>query len=82
MDDKQLMENLLLLEKGACDLFMHATVESSTEKVHTAFSQALNESLCLQDSIYGKMVAKGWYPTEQVEQTKIDTLKQKYSAQG
>lgn len=81
MDDKNLMENILLLEKGVCDLFMHGTIESPTANVHQAFSSALNESLRMQDTIYDKMASKGWYPTEQVEQTKVDTVKQKFSAQ-
>lgn len=81
MDDKNLMENILLLEKGVCDLFMHGTIESPTTNVHQAFSSALNESLCMQDSIYDKMAAKGWYPTEQAEQTKINSVKQKFSGQ-
>lgn len=82
MDDKQLMENLLLLEKGACDLFMHGAIESSTANVHKAFNTALTESICMQDTIYAKMAAKGWYPAEQAEQTKINTVKQKYGAQA
>lgn len=81
MDDKNLMENILLLEKGACDLFMHGTIESSTENVHRAFNAALNESLCIQNTIYDKMKAKGWYPSENVEANKITTVKQKFSAQ-
>lgn len=81
MDDKNLMENILLLEKGACDLFMHGTVESSTENVHKAFCTALNEALCLQNSIYEKMKEKGWYPSENVESSKITTVKEKFRAQ-
>lgn len=81
MDDKNLMEDVLLLEKGVCDLFMHGTIESSTANVHQAFSSALNESLCMQDTIYDKMAAKGWYPTEQAEQNKVDAVKQKFAAQ-
>lgn len=82
MSDKNLMEDILLLEKGVCDLYMHGTIESSTENVHNTFSNALNESLRMQDTIYDKMAAKGWYPTEQVEQTKIDSVKQKFSMQA
>lgn len=81
MDDKNLMENILLLEKGVCDLFMHGTIESSTANVHQAFSMALNDSLGMQDALYDKMAAKGWYPTEQAEQNKVSTVKQKFSAQ-
>lgn len=82
MDDKQLMETLLMAEKGMCDLLLHATIESSTAKVHTTFASALNEALSTQDTIHQKMAQKGWYPTEQVEQTKVDSLKQKYSAEA
>ncbi len=81
MDDQNLMKNILLLEKGVCDLYMHGSLESSTDNVHQAFKTALNESLCIQDTIYDEMTAKGWYSTEQVEQTKIDSVKQKYSIQ-
>jgi spore coat protein CotF len=81
MDDKQLMENLLLLEKGACDLFMHGAIESSTSSVNTAFDRALTESLALQDQIYTKMAARGWYAQDTAEQTKLNQVKQKYSAQ-
>ncbi len=81
MDDQNLIKNILLLEKGVCDLYMHGSIESSTDNVHQAFKTALNESLCIQDSIYDEMTAKGWYSTEQVEQTKIDSVRQKYSMQ-
>lgn len=79
MADKNLMENILLLEKGVCDLFMHGTIESSTERVRQAFSDALNDALCMQDTLYDKMAEKGWYPTEQVEQKKVDSVRQKFS---
>ncbi|MBQ9887493.1 MAG: spore coat protein [Lachnospiraceae bacterium] len=81
MTDRSLMENLLLLEKGACDLMMHGTIESSTSNVHQTFDRALSESLCMQDTIYDKMAAKGWYPSDQAQQSKIDSVKQKFSMQ-
>ena len=77
MDDKNLMENILLLQKGVCDLYMHGTIEAATANVHDVFNCALNDSLCLQDSVYSQMAQKGWYPTEQAEQQKINTVKQK-----
>ena len=73
------MENILLLEKGVCDLFMHGSIESATQNVHDAFNCALNDSLCLQENVYSQMAQKGWYPAEQVEQQKINTVKQKFT---
>ena len=81
MDEKNLMENLLLVEKGVCDLLMHGAVESSTAPVRAAFDSALSESLSMQKTIYDKMAARGWYPAEQAEQQKIAKVKQKFSAQ-
>ena len=40
MDDKTIMENILLTTKGVCDLYMHGAIESSTENVNTAFKSA------------------------------------------
>ncbi len=80
MEDRDLMEKELLIIKGVCDLYLHGSIESSTENVHTAFKDALNESLDIQNKIYNLMSEKGWYKTETVEQTKIDTAKQKYMA--
>ena len=81
MDDKNLMENLLLVEKGACDLFMHGTIESGTVNVRNAFDSALTESLKMQEELYRKMSAKGWYPSEQAETQKVEKVRQKFSAQ-
>lgn len=80
MNDKNLMENILLLEKGVCDLFMHGAIESSTSQVHDTFQSALNDALRMQDGIYDKMSEKGWYPTDQAEQDKVNSVKMKFSA--
>lgn len=81
MDDKNLMENILLLTKGAADLYLHGTIEASTENIHQAFHDILCETLKIQHEIYKKMEAKGWYPAEQVDQQKIQQTKQKYTMQ-
>lgn len=80
MDDRQIMENLLLCLKGECDLMMHGAVESSTPDVHAAFTQGFNETLKMQNEVYAKMASKGWYPSSSVEQQKIDAVKQKFGA--
>ena len=79
MEDRELMEKELLLEKGICDLYLHGAIESTTAEIHSAFKDALNESLDIQNKIYNLMTEKGWYKTETAEQQKIDTVKQKFS---
>ena len=79
MNDKEIMENLLLNLKGECDLMMHGAIESSTMGVHTAFTQASSEALAMQNEVYAKMAQKGWYPAENAPQDQIAKVKQKYS---
>ena len=45
MDDKCIMENLLLTTKNACDLYLHGSIESCTPEVKQSFKSALNECL-------------------------------------
>ncbi|MDK2966601.1 MULTISPECIES: spore coat protein [Lacrimispora] len=79
MDDKCIMENLLNTTKGACDLYLHGTLESPTMNVHQAFDNALNDTLCMQDDIYKRMSSKGWYTTDQAEQQKISKVKNQFA---
>ena len=79
MDDKQLMENELLLLKGVCDLYLHGSLESTTAEVHQAFQDALEETINMQNKAYNLMAEKGWYKTDEAEKTKIDSAKQKFS---
>ena len=79
MEDRDLMENELLVIKGVCDLYLHGTIESSTAEVHCAFKEALNTSLDIQNKLYNLMAEKGWYKTDTAEQTKVDEAKNKYA---
>lgn len=54
MNDKDIMEGILLTTKGVCDLYMHGSIESATPNVHQAFSTALNDALCMENSIISR----------------------------
>ena len=79
MDDRCIMENLLLTTKGAIDLYMHGAVEASTANVRQAFSRAFDEALSMDDTIYQQMTAKGWYQIENAPQQKLTEIKQKFT---
>ena len=79
MEDRVIMDNILSVIKGDCDLLLHGTIESTTPNVHEAFKTSLNDALQVQNEIYNLMSQKGWYPTQQAEQQKIDQTKQKFS---
>ena len=82
MDDKCIMENLLLVTKGACDLYLHGSIESPTPGVHAAFTSALDSTLTMQDAIYKQMSAKGWYQTETAPQQQISKVRTKFAPQA
>ena len=78
MNDRDLMEDVLLVVKGAADLYLHGTIESSTLNVHSTFEKFLND-IMYANEIYNLMAQKGWYPTQSAEQQQIDQVKQKYA---
>ena len=80
MDDRNLMENMLLLEKGVCDLYMHGTIESSSADVHQTFSDSLNTALNIQEQIYSKMESRGWYQSDTADRNKMDCVRMKFSS--
>ncbi len=79
MDDRALMEDLLLVTKGVCDLYMHGTIESSTPNVQTTFTDSLNDSLTMQSEIYKAMEQRGWYKTEPADVTKVKQTYNKFT---
>ena len=79
MEDRDLMESELLIIKGACELYQHGAVESTSADVHTAFKDALNETLNIQNKIYNLMAEKGWYKTDYADQTKINQTRQQFT---
>ena len=79
MDDRGIMENILLTTKGVCDLYMHGTIESTTPNVRNAFQNALTGALDMQEDIYREMSDKGWYSPQQAQSQQVQQVKQKFS---
>lgn len=82
MDNKMLMEGLLVSTKAAADLYLHGTIEASNQNIKNAFEQALTQTLQMQTQIHQKMSEKGWYPMTTVEQQKIQQVAQKFQAKA
>ena len=82
MNDEKIMENLLLTTKGVCELYLHGAIESSTQNVNSAFDEALSQSLCMQDGIYKKMEAQGWYATQQAQPQQLEQVRSKFASQN
>lgn len=80
MEDRTIMESILHTTKGVCDLYLHGTIESSTQNISSAFTTALNESLTMQKDIYSQMSSKGWYSADQAQQQQISQVRSKFSS--
>ena len=78
MESKLIMNTLLTVTKDVSDILYHGSIESSTPNIHTTFRNILNETLDIQNEIFKFMEQKGWYTLEQIEQTKIDQVKNKF----
>ncbi len=78
MNDKEILEGILLTTKGVCDLYLHGSVEAATPQVRQAFSGALNQALGMQSGLYSEMAAKGWYPAEQAQPQSVQQVRTKY----
>ncbi len=79
MDERNIMENILLTTKGVCDLYLHGTIESTTQNVRNAFKNALTGALDMQEDIYREMSDKGWYSPQQAQSQQVQQFKQKFS---
>lgn len=72
MQDKLIMENVLLLLKGTCEVYVHGTQEASNKKVHEVLKSSLDEMLKMQNDTYNKMVECGWYQVQNIEEKEIN----------
>lgn len=76
MQDKLLMENMLLLLKSTTEVYVHGSLESFNKPVHSILKNCLDETIKLQDELYNKMTECGWYKIENVDTKTIkQTLK-------
>lgn len=76
MNDRLLMENILLLLKSTIEVYVHGTLESTNKPVHNALKNNLDEIIKMQDETYKKMTENGWYIVENIQAKEINkTLK-------
>jgi spore coat protein CotF len=76
MNDRLLLDNMLLLLKSTVEVYVHGSLESSTKEVHNALKSNLDTIIKLQDELYKKMTECGWYVIQNIEAKEIKkTLK-------
>ena len=78
MNDKMLLEELLCFEKNLCDIYMHATIESSNDFMFDNFIENLEQTLNNQHIVYKIMENANYYQVEKAKQENIKKAQQKF----
>lgn len=79
MDEKIYLEEILCYEKSLCGIYMHFTIESSTEKIYEESKDCLNNIFDNQHKLFKLMETMGIYNPAKADYLKIETLANKYS---
>ena len=72
MNDRLIMENVLLLLKSNMEVYVHGTLESSNPKVRKALKNGLDETMQMQEDIFNKMTEYNWYQVKNIKCTEIE----------
>ena len=71
MNDKLIMDNILLLLKSTSEVFLHGTLESANDKVQKEFKNGLDDIIKLQNNTYIKMMEYEFYTVSNIDNKMI-----------
>lgn len=77
--DKEMLTDALSSQKFVTDNYNVFANECATPAIKTEFMNILNEEHQIEHDVFAEMQKRGWYPLEQAEQTKINSVKQKFN---
>ena len=78
--EKEVLSDALSAQKACTELFNKASNECVHEDVRETFLDILEEEHEIQQDVFCMMHQKGFYPTPEAEQKKVDQLKMQYQA--
>ncbi len=71
MNDKLILESMLLLLKSTVEVYVHGTLESSNKKVHTALKYGLDEIMKMQEEVFYLMSDFNYYQIKNIKKEEI-----------
>lgn len=77
--EKEILGDALAAQKAATNLFNMSSNECVHESLRTTMLDILADEHTLQQDVFYSMHERGFYPTPDAQQSKIDEAKQKYS---
>ena len=79
MTDRELMEDMLTLQKHTDVNYSMFANECSTESMRTDVLNILSDEHKIQAEVFDQMSAFGWYCPAEAEMQKVEQAKQKFS---
>ena len=61
MNDKLVLDSILLLLKSTVEVYVHGTLEASNKTVHSTLKNGLDEIMKMQFDVFNKMNECGYY---------------------
>lgn len=77
--EKEILGDALAAQKSATNLFNTFSNECVHEGLRTTMLDILADEHTMQQDVFCSMHERGFYPTPDAQQNKIDEAKQKYS---
>ncbi len=77
MNDKLIMESMLLLLKSTVEVYVHGTLESSNKTINSALKNGLDEIMKMQFKTFLTMQEAGWYKITNVDNKTINNTYRK-----
>lgn len=78
--EKEILGDALAAQKSATNLFNTFSNECVHENLRSTMLDILSDEHKMQQDVFCSMHERGFYPTPDAQQNKIDEAKQKYSA--
>ena len=78
MQDKDMLGDALSAQKQITDAYNTCANECATPAVRDELLKLLREEHAIQAGVFTEMQKRGWYPTEQAPQQKIDQTKEQF----
>lgn len=78
--EKEILGDALAAQKSATNLFNTFSNECVHEGLRSTMLDILRDEHTMQQDVFSSMHERGYYPTPDAEQKKIDETKQRYEA--
>ena len=79
MTEQETMNDLLTVQKFLTGVYNTFCNEAATPALRHCLCTILSEEHTIGEQIFEEMSTRGYYPTEQAEDTKVSAAKQKFS---